>query len=65
MIFLNYNNLDSETQQRLLEQARQEIEGRHKESLTTYANENGLDYETVLEEETIRKLYSYKFSFCV
>ncbi len=63
MIFLNYNNLDSETQQRLSEQARQEIEERHKESLITYANENGLDYETVLEEETIRKLYSYKFSF--
>lgn len=63
MVYLNYNNLDGETQERLLFQSKKEIEELHGRELQIYAVQNQLDYDLILEEEAIRNLYSYKFIF--
>jgi len=65
MVQLNYNNLDAETQERLLSKSKEEIENRYGNDLKAYAIENGLDYEEVLEEEAIRNLYNYKYTFTI
>jgi hypothetical protein len=65
MVYLNYNNLDSETQNRLLENSKKDIEAQCGNDLKAYAIENHLDYDTLLEEEAIRNLYNYKFVFSI
>jgi len=63
MVYLNYNNLDGETQERLLFQSKKEIEELHGRELQIYAVQNQLDYDLILEEEAIRNLDSFKFIF--
>ena len=63
MIYLNYTNLDRETQDRLLAMSRKEVEAQCGNDLKAYAIENQLDYDTLLDEEAIRHLYTYRFVF--
>ena len=63
MIYLNYNNLDAETQQRLLENSKKEVEQTYGKELKSYAQEFHLNYETLLDEEAVKHLYSYQFIF--
>ncbi|MBU2526356.1 MAG: hypothetical protein KKC03_07125 [Bacteroidetes bacterium] len=63
MIYLNYNNLDDETQQRLLSMSKKEVENRFGEQLRNYAREHYVNYQTLLEEEAIRNLYNFKYVF--
>lgn len=63
MIYLTYNNLDEETQIRLLKASRKDIESRFGEELKTYARKNRLDYDSLLEEEAQRNLYNYDYVF--
>ncbi|QCX00605.1 hypothetical protein FGM00_11000 [Aggregatimonas sangjinii] len=65
MIYLNYNNLDGETQERLLKQSRKEIETKHGKEIQICAENNLKDYDAILEEEAIRNLYNYKFTFTI
>jgi len=65
MVKLNYNNLDKETQERLLTKSKKEIELNFGKDLKAYAIENGLDYTSLLEEEAIRNLYNHKFTFSI
>lgn len=65
MIYLNYTNLDAVTQESLLERAKNEIEKAYGVSLSKYAKENQLVYESLLEEEAIRKLYTYTYVFSI
>ena len=46
MIYLNYNNLDDETQQHLLSVSKEEIESRFGNDLKAYANKHHIDYNT-------------------
>lgn len=63
MVYLNYNNLDGEIQEKLLQQSKIEIEERHGNELKIYAVANHLKYEDIVEEEAIRNLYTYEFIF--
>ena len=63
MVYLNYNNLDAETQNRLLQNSKQDVEQQSGNDLKAYAIENHLDYDTLLEEEAIRNLCSYQYVF--
>ena len=63
MIYLNYNNLDGETQEKLLTQSRKEIEAKHGKEIQMCAVNNQEDYDAILEEEAIRNLYNYRFIF--
>ena len=65
MVHLNYNNLDAATQERLLLKSKQEIEQRFGYDLKKYAIQNGLPYNEVLEEEAIRNLYNYSYTFTI
>lgn len=63
MVYLNYNNLDDETQQRLLSMSKKEVENKFGEQLRNYAREHYVNYQTLLEEEAIRNLYNFKYVF--
>lgn len=63
MIYINYTNLDDETQQRLLSISKQDIENRFGNDLKNYAQERHLDYNIILEEEAIKNLYNYDYVF--
>jgi hypothetical protein len=63
MIYLNYSNLDAETQQRLLHNSKKEVERKFGDDLKTYSKNHHLDYDTILEEEATRNLYNYKYVF--
>jgi hypothetical protein len=63
MVYLNYNNLDDETQQKLLIDSKCDIENKFGIELKNYAKDNHINYETLLEQEAMRNLYSYKYVF--
>ena len=63
MVYLNYNNLDAETQQRLLSSSKEDIEHQFGKQLKTYAKEHHLDYDVLLDEEATRNLYNYQYVF--
>jgi hypothetical protein len=65
MIYLNYSNLNEETQNQLLENSKKEIEKRFGDDIRRYADENHIDFEKMLEEEAQRNLYSYDFVFVI
>ena len=65
MVYLNYNNLDGETQEKLLRRSKAEVERRHGKELQTQAEFNQLDFDVILEEEAIKNLYTYKFIFTI
>ena len=63
MIYLNYSNLDEETQARLLENSKEDIENKFGDKLKAYAKEHYINYEQMLEEEAQRNPSSYKYVF--
>ena len=63
MIYLNYNNLDAETQERLLSNSKADVKQKFGADLKAYAKAHYLDYNVLLEEEATRNLYSYQFVF--
>ena len=65
MIYLNYNNLDGETQEKLLHRSRAEVDRRYGKELRKYAEYKRLDFDVILEEEAIKNLYTYKFMFTI
>ena len=62
---LNFNNLDRETQEKLMQLSKQEVERKFGEDLIAYAAENSLDFDALLEEEAIKNLYNLKFKFTI
>ena len=63
MVYLNYNNLDEDTQKRLIASSREDIENKFGKDLKAYAKEHHLNYEILLQEEAIRNLYNYRYVF--
>jgi len=63
MVYLKYNNLDEETQERLIASSREDIENKFGKNLKAYAKEHHLNYEILLQEEAIRNLYNFRYVF--
>lgn len=63
MIYLTFNNLDQETQRELLETAREHVESADGKWIKEYCRKHGADYDTTVDEETIKKLYTYDYVF--
>jgi hypothetical protein len=63
MVYLNYNNLDEETQLRLLSVSKEDVESKFGNDLKAYAKEHHLNYDVLLDEEATRNLYSYQYVF--
>ncbi len=65
MIYLNYNNLDAETQEHLLSKSKKDVVKKFGDALLKHSNENEMIYESLLEEEAIRHLYNYNYTFSI
>ena len=63
MIYLNFTDLSEETQNRLLENSKKDVEQKFGDDIRKYVKENYTSFETMIEEEAIRNLYSYTFVF--
>ncbi|TXD73291.1 hypothetical protein [Aequorivita antarctica] len=63
MIYLNYSNLNEETQTQLLKNSKEEIQERFGDDIRNYAEKHNIDFERMLDEEAQRNLYSYDFVF--
>ncbi|MBO0356065.1 hypothetical protein J0656_18750 [Muricauda ruestringensis] len=63
MIELSYNNLDEETQNYLRSLSKRDVIRRFGGQLWEYALKYRLDYDELIEEETIRNLYNYRYIF--
>ena len=63
MIYLNFTDLSEETQNRLLENSKKDVEQKLGDEIRKYVRENYTSFETMIEEEAIRNLYSYTFVF--
>ena len=63
MIELNYNNLDMETQAYLRSLSKKDVERRFGGQLWEHALKHGVDYDELVEMETQRNLYNYKYVF--
>lgn len=63
MVYLNFTNLDSETQERLLSVSKEDVENRSGSELRQFAETHDKDYDVLLEDEAMRNLYNYDFIF--
>ncbi len=63
MVYLNYNNLNEETKERLFQNSKKDVEQRFGDDIRGYAKKHYLNYEAMIEEEALRNLYSYKYIF--
>ena len=63
MIYLNFTNLDNETQQHLMTVSKKDIDQKFGVDLKRYAKRNNVDYQSLLEQEAQRNLYTYDYVF--
>jgi hypothetical protein len=63
MVYLNFTDLNEEAQNRLLEASKKDVERKFGNSIRKYVKENYSCFETMIEEEAMRNLYSYKYIF--
>ena len=63
MIYLNFSDLTEEAQNRLLENSKKDVERKFRDDIRKYVTENYTCFETMVEEEALRNLYSYTFIF--
>ena len=63
MIYLNFTNLDSDTQEYLLSVSKSDIENKYGSELKRFAKRNNINYQSLLEQEAQRNLYSYDYVF--
>jgi len=63
MVYINFTDLSEETQNRLLENSKKDVERQFGDSIRKYVKENHTCFETMIEEETLRNLYSYTYVF--
>ncbi|MDH7912017.1 hypothetical protein [Winogradskyella sp. SYSU M77433] len=63
MVHLNFTDLSEEAQNRLLEISKKDVERQFGDSIRKYVKENYGCFETMIEQEAMRNLYTYKFVF--
>ena len=63
MIYLKFQDLSSEKQEELLQVSREHVTHIFGESIRKYVDETGEDFESLIDEETIKNLYSYDYVF--
>ncbi|WP_350286912.1 hypothetical protein [uncultured Croceitalea sp.] len=63
MVYLNFTDLSKEAQNRLLETSKEDVKRKFGDSIRKYLTENYGCFETMIEEEALRNLYSYTYVF--
>lgn len=62
--YLNFSDLNEETQARLIQEAIDDLEERDgKEELEQEAKEMNIDYDTFIEERAERHIYNFDYVF--
>ena len=62
-VYLNFNNLDKPTQEKIIQQSIIEVKKKWGEDIKQYAVQHQLDLDTLIEEEALKNLYNYSFQF--
>lgn len=55
--------MSSEKQEELLQVSREHVTHLYGDSIKKYMDETGADYDSLIEEEMIKNLYTYNFVF--
>ena len=63
MIYFNFSDLSEEAHNRLLEYSKKDVEQKFGDDFRKYVRENYTCFETMVEEEALRNLFSYTFIF--
>ncbi len=63
MVYLNFTDLSEEAQNRLLETSKADVQRKFGDNIRKYVKENYGCFETMIEEEALRNLYSYTYVF--
>ncbi|MGO2359412.1 hypothetical protein [Mesonia sp.] len=63
MVYLNFTDSSEVTQNRLLEDSKKDVERKFGDDIRKYVRKNYTCFETMIEEEAMRNLYSYTFVF--
>jgi hypothetical protein len=63
MIHLNFSDLNEEAKERLLESSKRDVENKFGSDIRSHTKENQTDFETMIEEEALRNLYTFKYVF--
>lgn len=63
MVYLNFTDLSEAAQDRLSEDSKKDVERKFGDDIRKYVTENYTCFETMIEEEALRNLYSYTYVF--
>lgn len=63
MIYLNFTDLNEETQERLLANSKEDVKRKYGKDIMEYATKHNTNLDKMLDEEAVRNLYSYNFVF--
>ena len=63
MIYLNFTDLNEETQERLIANSKEEVMEKYGKDIMDYATKHNTNLDKMLDEEALRNLYSYKYIF--
>ena len=63
MIYLNFTDLNEETQERLLANSKEDVKHKYGKDIMDYATKHNTNLDKMLDEEAQRNLYSYKYIF--
>ncbi len=65
MVHLNFSELKGETQERLLKSSKRDVDQKFDDHIRKHAKQHCTDPDVMIEEETLRNLYSFKYAFSI
>lgn len=63
MIYIKFQDLSVEKQEELLQVSREHVTYLYGDSIKKYVDETGADYDSLIDEEMIKNLYTCNFVF--
>ncbi len=63
MIYLNFTDLNEETQERLLASSKEDVKHKYGKDIMDYTTKHNTSLDKMLDEEALRNLYSYTYVF--
>ena len=63
MIYINFNDLNEETQARLIANSNEDVKRKYGKDIMNYATKHNTNLDKMLDEEALRNLYSYTYVF--
>ncbi|TXN34959.1 hypothetical protein FVB32_10190 [Flagellimonas hymeniacidonis] len=63
MIYIKFQDLSEEKQEELLKVSREHVTYLFGDSIKKYVDKTGADFERLIDEETIKNLYTYDYFF--